>query len=260
MTYYDQYYDNGYIEIETPFTTYELEPGPRVAVQEDSVNQRMLVVFALVLLVVAGLMMARPKIEAAGAPVAVAVAGVQPEAAAAPQVSVAPVPSVQGNISPVFSREVRHWEPQILAWSAEFGLDPNLAAIIMQIESCGDPQAISGAGAQGLFQVMPFHFAAGEDSLNPDNNARRGLNYFVERLAQTNGDIGRAFAGYNGGHVAAGSNWDNWAHETQRYYVWSTGIYSDIQQGLTESPTLQQWMQAGGASLCRQAADRLGLG
>lgn len=164
-----------------------------------------------------------------------------------------------GGISPLFSREVRHWEPQILAWSAKHGVDPNMTATIMQIESCGDPQAVSRAGAQGLFQVMPFHFATGENSLDPDTNAFRGLNYFVERLQQTNGDVGRAFAGYNGGHVAAAGSWDSWAAETQRYYTWSTGIYNDAVAGLTESPTLQRWMAAGGASLCAQAAQRLGL-
>jgi soluble lytic murein transglycosylase-like protein len=166
---------------------------------------------------------------------------------------------VRRSISPVFTDEVRYWESNILRWAEEFDLDPNLVAIIMQVESCGDPQAVSYAGAQGLFQVMPFHFVEGEDSLDPDTNARRGINYFVGRLEQTGGDIGRSYAGYNGGHVAAASHWDEWAHETQRYYIWTTGLYDDIQSDLTESPTLQQWLQAGGASLCRQAADRLGI-
>ena len=164
-----------------------------------------------------------------------------------------------GSISPVFTDEVRHWEQDILGWAKGYDLDPDLVAIIMQVESCGDPQAISIAGAQGLFQVMPFHFVEGEGSVDPDTNARRGINYFVERLAQTNGDIGRSYAGYNGGHVAAGSSWDSWAYETQRYYIWTTGIYSDIQAGLDVSPTLERWLQAGGASLCRQAAARIGL-
>lgn len=162
-------------------------------------------------------------------------------------------------LSPVFTAEVQHWAPQILAWAQTYGLDPDMIATIMQIESCGDPNAVSSAGAQGLFQVMPFHFAAGEDMQDPDTNARRGLNYLSERLVQTSGDYGRAFAGYNGGHVAAGSSWDNWAAETQRYYIWSTGIYDEASQGLTESQTLQQWLTAGGASLCHQAAARLGL-
>lgn len=162
-------------------------------------------------------------------------------------------------ISPVFSKEVQHWNDQIIAWAAQHDLDPDKVATVMQIESCGDPNAVSRAGAQGLFQVMPFHFAAGENMQDPDTNAYRGMSYLVERLKQTNGDVGRAFAGYNGGHVAAGSSWDRWAHETQRYYVWSTGIYGEAKEGLTESPTLARWMDAGGVSLCRQASQRLGI-
>lgn len=172
----------------------------------------------------------------------------------------ASIAATSGNLlSPAFTAEVQHWAPEILAWAQTYALDPDMIATIMQIESCGDPNAVSSAGAQGLFQVMPFHFAAGEDMQDPDTNARRGLNYLRERLTQTSGDYGRAFAGYNGGHVAAGSSWDYWAAETQRYYIWSKGIYDEVSQGLTESQTLQQWLAAGGASLCRQAASRLGL-
>ena len=195
---------------------------------------------------------------AAGEPVQAAEASGNADAGSGIMSGAAKVPA-SGAISPVFAAPVQHWAAQIVEWAAMYGLDPNIAATIMQIESCGDPQAISSAGAQGLFQVMPFHFAAGEDSLDPDTNARRGLNYYVERLQQTSGDVGKAFAGYNGGHRAAGSSWDAWPHETQRYFVWSTGIYGDIQNGLSESPTLQEWLQAGGASLCNQAAQRLGL-
>jgi soluble lytic murein transglycosylase-like protein len=260
MSYYEPQYD--YYEIDTPFN----QPTA-VAISAtshmDSVHRRMLLILALVLFVIVPMLVVlrlgvwTELVEAAGhiqAEAAVANQVVAPQAAA-PQAAV----SAGGGISPLFSREVRYWEAKIVAWSAEFSLDPNIAATIMQIESCGDPNAVSRAGAQGLFQVMPFHFANGEHMQDPDINARRGLNYFVERMQQTNGDIGRSFAGYNGGHRAAGSNWSSWAHETQRYYVWSTGIYGEATAGLTESPTLQRWMEAGGASLCRQAAARLGL-
>ena len=166
---------------------------------------------------------------------------------------------LRGVISPIFTKEVQYWESDIVHWAKEYDLDPNLVAIIMQVESCGDPEAGSPAGAQGLFQVMPFHFIAGEDSHDPDTNARRGINYFVGRLEQTGGDIGRSYAGYNGGHVAAAGGWDDWYEETQSYYIWTTGLYNDIQAGATDSPTLRQWLQAGGASLCSQAAERLGI-
>ena len=174
-------------------------------------------------------------------------------------VSAPAVALTEGSISPVFSPQVQHWAPQIVAWSAQYGLDPDIVATIMQIESCGDPQAGSSAGAQGLFQVMPFHFTAGEAMLDPDTNAARGLAYYAERLQQTGGDIFQAFAGYNGGHVAAAGNWNTWVNETQRYYTWSKGIYEDAKSGAATSTTLQQWMQAGGASLCQQASNRLNL-
>ena len=166
---------------------------------------------------------------------------------------------LNNGISPVFSPQVQHWAPQIVAWAGQYNLDPDIVATIMQIESCGDPQAASYAGAQGLFQVMPFHFAAGEVMLDPDTNAQRGMAYYAERLQQTGGDVFLAFAGYNGGHVAAAGNWNSWADETQRYYVWSKGIYEDAKSGQSESATLQEWMQAGGASLCQQASTRLAL-
>src|SRR4051794_38945116 len=74
--------------------------------------------------------------------------------------------SGQNGLSPIFTPEVQHWAGKLVGWSKLFNIDPNLAATVMQIESCGGPGAISGSGAQGLFQVMPFHFAAGEDTLD----------------------------------------------------------------------------------------------
>lgn len=253
MAYYDHYYSEyPQIEIQTPLL-------PDAQINQAIVQRRMMLILATVLLlIVPALVSLRPTLTGATDSAA---AQAQEASEDGNEVASNPVPvgPASGQLSSVFTPEVRHWEPQIVAWAAEFGLDPNLVAIIMQIESCGDPQAVSVAGAQGLFQVMPFHFAAGENTLDPDTNARRGLNYFVERLNQTSGDIGRAFAGYNGGHVAAGSSQDQWANETKRYYVWSTGIYNDIQSGEAQSATIQEWLQAGGASLCRQAASRLGL-
>lgn len=164
-----------------------------------------------------------------------------------------------GVISPVFSNEVRHWEPQIAAWAAEHALDPDIIATIMQIESCGDPQALSHAGAHGLFQVMPFHFAAGEDMFDPQTNAFRGLSFYNEVLVLVSGNVGLGFAGYNGGPRTAMREWSTWPSETQRYYNWGTGIYEDAKAGMMQSPTLEKWMAAGGSSLCRQAATRLGL-
>src|SRR5450759_1540101 len=55
-------------------------------------------------------------------------------------------------ISPIFTPEVQFWAGRIQSWASAAGLDPNLAATVMQIESCGDPLALSRSGAMGLFQ------------------------------------------------------------------------------------------------------------
>lgn len=226
--------------------------------------QQMRVILLFIVVVVPFLVAVRPRPvssseEAVELPnlVAEAPLPIQPsEDVASPTISSEPEPIIS-RLSPIFTPEVQYWADDITGWADEFGLDPNMVATVMQIESCGNPLAISPAGARGLFQVMPFHFTAGEDMLDPNTNARRGMAYLVERLEQTEGDTGRAFAGYNGGHVAAGGSWDTWVNETQRYFIWSTGIYQDTQTNIVPSPTLQEWLSAGGTSLCQQAATQL---
>ena len=58
-------------------------------------------------------------------------------------------PGQAGLISPVFQPEVQYWSAAIQVWASAAGLDPNLVATVMQIESCGDPRARSRAGAMG---------------------------------------------------------------------------------------------------------------
>ncbi len=92
------------------------------------------------------------------------------ESPAEPSIPVAetlPVLSSSEQLSPLFTPQVLRWSDRILGWASDHDLDPNLVATVMQIESCGHPGVASSAGAIGLFQVMPFHFEAGEDSSNP---------------------------------------------------------------------------------------------
>jgi hypothetical protein len=164
-----------------------------------------------------------------------------------------------GSISTIFQPEVQYWGPSIQIWAAAVGLDPNLAATVMQIESCGDPKAKSRAGAMGLFQVMPFHFTSSDDPYNPDTNAKRGLAYLKRSLTAANGDARLALAGYNGGIGVIGRPESMWAAETQRYVYYGSGIYADASGGATTSLRLQEWFDNYGRSLCRQAASRLGI-
>lgn len=173
--------------------------------------------------------------------------------------SIASVPQGGGGISPIFTKEIQYWAEDIVQWANAASLDPNLVAVIMQIESCGDPRAQSRAGASGLFQVMPYHFHIGENAFDPDTNALRGTEYLSRSLATANGNARLAMAGYNGGiGVISRGEW-TWASETQRYVRFGAPIYEDAISGATTSPTLEDWYRNYGASLCRQASNRLGI-
>ncbi len=250
--------DDGYDEhFEDDFEdNFEYDPYITIEARNlppENLNQRMAVLVGFVVILVAlfgGFVIARHSL--------IGEAGLRSEPVAIEQEIAAAEEVVNGRISPIFSPEVQYWADEIVQWSADYNIDPNLAATIMQIESCGDPQAISNAGAQGLFQVMPYHFEPNENTLDPQTNALTGIGYFAEQLAYF-GDINLAFAAYNGGPGNAAKAYEAWPNETQRYYYWSKGIWDDIRAGNTESVRLQEWMTAGGASLCRQAAARLGL-
>ncbi len=157
-------------------------------------------------------------------------------------------------LSAVFTPEIQYWAPLIQAWAAVYQIDPNLIATVMQIESCGDPEVSSPAGAQGLFQVMPFHFESGEDMLDVQTNAKRGLEYLTGSLDRADDHAGLAMAGYNGGHGVIDRGWAGWTAETRRYYYWGSRIYAEAISGMTSSPTLQEWLGVGGQALCTRAS------
>jgi len=162
-------------------------------------------------------------------------------------------------LPPQFTPTVQHWGNDIERWAASYDLPANWIAVVMQVESCGHPSIHSRAGAAGLFQVMPFHFGAGEDPLDVETNAARGLAYLARAASLASGDFRLALAGYNGGHGMISRPPVEWPPETQRYVRWGTGILADVDAGTVPSPTLAAWLDAGGRRLCRQAAGALGL-
>ena len=168
-------------------------------------------------------------------------------------------PASTNGLLAVFHPQVLRWSSHIQAWANATDLPPALIATVMQIESCGDPAAASPAGAAGLFQVMPYHFLPGEDPLDPETNARRGLDYLAGALRLAGGDPALALAGYNGGHSQIGRQPANWPTETQRYVRWGTALLEDVAAERLPSPGLIAWLAAGGEWLCQQAAARSSL-
>lgn len=77
----------------------------------------------------------------------------------------APVPAPQpvehkvlasaGGLSPAWPQNIQQWKGLIEAHAAAHGLDPDLVAAIMTVESAGRVGAVSVSNARGLMQVMP---------------------------------------------------------------------------------------------------------
>lgn len=81
-------------------------------------------------------------------------------------------------------------------------IDPQLVLAVMAIESNFNRYAESGAGAQGLMQVMPFwknELGSEQDDLfNPRINIRYGCKILKHYLDRYSPSIPRALAAYNG--------------------------------------------------------------
>jgi len=99
------------------------------------------------------------------------------------------------------------------------GVPDGLIRAIIEVESGGDPYAVSRAGALGLMQVMPFHFRDGEDPFDPQDNIRAGcrvLRAYLERARNSPYAWHRAnpyrtaLAFYNAGPTGAmrGQGWE----------------------------------------------------
>jgi hypothetical protein len=171
----------------------------------------------------------------------------------------APLPGSTGQIAPLFTPEVQYWAQKIVNWSETWNLDPDLVATVMQIESCGNPRAVSPSGAMGLFQVMPYHFVEKDDPFKPNINAQRGLAYLKYTLDTLGGSSKLALAGYNGGITGTKGPEYSWPGETITYVYWGTGIYADAVVGKAHSERLDEWLAAGGAGLCKRASEYLGI-
>jgi soluble lytic murein transglycosylase-like protein len=106
--------------------------------------------------------------------------------------------------SPAVARTPRGEIERLVKLSAaEYGVDPALIEAIIERESAFDSNAISGAGARGLMQLMP-QTAAGlgvTDSYDAAQNVAGGTRY-LRSLLDRFGNVELAVAAYNAGPEA----------------------------------------------------------
>ena len=120
----------------------------------------------------------------------------------------------------------------IAAAAAEYGVPASLALAVAQAESSLNQNAISSAGAIGIFQLMPATAAMlGVDPTNWQQNIQGGVKYLAMLLAQFTDPV-QAVAAYNWGPSAVSSAVSNYGPdwlgaapgETQNYVQEILGV------------------------------------
>ena len=92
------------------------------------------------------------------------------------------------------------YDAQITAAATKYGLDPALLKGLIRQESNFDASARSGAGAQGLTQLMPGTASSlGVDASDPAQAIDGGARYLKQQLDRFGGDPSKALAAYNAG-------------------------------------------------------------
>jgi|SRR5215471_3143550 len=136
--------------------------------------------------------------------------------------------------------------PGMIDAAAErYGVDRNLAHVVAQMESNYNPRAVSGAGAQGVMQLMPAT-ARGlgvTDSLDAAQNIDGGVKYLAQLSDRYNGDPRLVLAAYNAGPGAV----DRYGgvppyQETQNYVALGTKKLGSANR---EAPATQPYADLG---------------
>jgi soluble lytic murein transglycosylase-like protein len=103
----------------------------------------------------------------------------------------------------------------------QYGVEPSLIKAVISVESNGNPQAVSKAGAQGLMQLMPKTAAelGVTDPFDPKQNIIAGTRYLSRLLDRYEGNHKLALAAYNWGMGNLEKNPQAMPKETRDYLV-----------------------------------------
>jgi soluble lytic murein transglycosylase-like protein len=136
----------------------------------------------------------------------------------------------------------------INAAAQKYGIDPALLKGLIRQESNFNPNAQSGAGAQGLCQLMPGTAASlgCTNPLDPAQAIDAGAKYLSQQLKAFGGDPRKALAAYNAGPGAVQRSGGVPPYAETQNYVRSVMAFAD--QYRTQSPQSPQTSPTAGVA------------
>jgi soluble lytic murein transglycosylase-like protein len=95
----------------------------------------------------------------------------------------------------------RNYARQVRSAGSKHNIDPRLIHAVIEVESGGNPNAISPRGAKGLMQITPSicRRYGVSNPFDVEQNINAGCAYLAHLLENLNGDLERALAAYNCG-------------------------------------------------------------
>jgi hypothetical protein len=136
--------------------------------------------------------------------------------------------ATDGQISPFWGSAITQWNRWIVFWANERELDPDLVAAVIRQESIGRANAEGPYGAVGLMMVMPAEVSglswrpSAEELKQPNINLRWGTGMLRQIVRDSNGDLIRSLAAYNGGweqvHLPVT---ERYAHSILTFYAYA---------------------------------------
>jgi len=128
----------------------------------------------------------------------------------------------------------------IQSWANQLGVDPNLVIAVIKVESDGDPNCQSSAGAMGLMQLMPetCQDLGVSNPFDPNENVKAGTTLLAVHLARYSNDLKKTLAAYNAGPGRVGNGaWLN-IPETRHYVEKVLAYYNALRGDTTPTETV----------------------